>query len=156
MELICEAYLYAASRAQTLRTIVKPEVEKGSIVIADRSFLTSYTNQAYGREIGIKKVMEINKVAIEVIKPDIIVYLDLPIKIGISRVLDHDGDKFECLPEDFYKKVERGYRLVQKLPEFNKKWISIDANGTEEEVFERIKEKLLPRILSRWKKVSRQ
>ena len=38
MDPVCEAYLYAASRAQTLRTVVKPILDKGGIVISDRSF----------------------------------------------------------------------------------------------------------------------
>ena len=45
MDSICEAYLYASSRAQTLRTIIKPVLEKNGIVIADRSFITSLAFQ---------------------------------------------------------------------------------------------------------------
>ena len=61
MNPVCEAYLYAASRAQSLRKIVKPALEKGSIVISDRSFISSLAYQGAARKIGIEKVLEINK-----------------------------------------------------------------------------------------------
>lgn len=41
MHPLTNAYLYAAARAQTLQTIVKPTLEAGKIVISDRSFLSS-------------------------------------------------------------------------------------------------------------------
>ena len=41
MHPLTNAYLYAAARAQTLQTIVKPALERGDIVISDRSFLSS-------------------------------------------------------------------------------------------------------------------
>lgn len=138
MEPICEAYLYAASRAQALRTIVKPILKKGGIVVSDRNFLTSLTNQAYGRKLGYDLVMSINKEAIENYIPDKIVFLDLPIKEGMKRTFDNEGDKFESLGEDFYKRVYKGYKEVQKKDEFKDKWINVNAQGTIDEIFERI------------------
>jgi dTMP kinase len=45
MHPLTNAYLYAAARAQTLHTIVKPALEKGNIVVSDRSFLSSCAYQ---------------------------------------------------------------------------------------------------------------
>jgi len=138
MEPVCEAYLYASARAQSLRKIVKQSDKKKTIVISDRSFLTSVANQGEGRDLGIKNVLEINKKAIEGFIPDIVLYLDLPIEIGLQRVFDHGGDKFESMGIDFYKKVALGYKKIQKVKGYFKKWINIDAQGTEKEVFDRI------------------
>ena len=41
MHPLTNAYLYAAARAQTLQTVVKPALERGDIVVSDRSFLSS-------------------------------------------------------------------------------------------------------------------
>jgi dTMP kinase len=152
MEPICEAYLYAASRAQALRKVVKPALKRGAVVISDRSFLTSYTIQAFAREIGLDKVRAINNIAIEVVEPDNVIFLDLPINTGLSRTEDHDGDKFESFPKEFYEKIKKGYDTVKELPEFNSKWIDISAEGSEEEVFERIKGKIVPLILAHFDK----
>lgn len=135
MEQVCEVYLYAASRAQSLRQIVRPALDRNAVVIADRSFLTALTNQAYGRELGFERVYEINKHTIDGIIPDYIFYFDLPISIGMRRSFDAKGDKFESLGEDFYTRVYNGYKEVSQIDMFKNKWVNIDANGTEEEVF---------------------
>lgn len=45
MHPLTNAYLYAAARAQTLHTIVKPAIDAGKIVVSDRSFLSSCAYQ---------------------------------------------------------------------------------------------------------------
>lgn len=45
MHPITNAYLYAAARAQTLHTVVKPALESGKVVVSDRSFLSSLAYQ---------------------------------------------------------------------------------------------------------------
>ncbi|MBX4187602.1 MAG: dTMP kinase [Candidatus Doudnabacteria bacterium] len=59
-----EACLYAASRAQTLRMVIAPALERGAIVVADRSFISSLAFQGAGRELGIESVLELNRNAI--------------------------------------------------------------------------------------------
>lgn len=138
MDSICEAYLYAASRAQALRKVVKPVLEKDGIVVSDRSFITALAYQGYVRKLGVDTVLEINRHAVDGIYPDIIFYLDMPIKMGLSRTFDKDGDKWEGLGEDFFVEVEKAYAEVAKLPLFEGKWVNIDATGTKKEVFEEI------------------
>lgn len=65
MDPICEAYLYAASRAQSLRHLVRPTLEAGGIVIADRSFISSLAYQGEARGLGLDRIMEINQHAVE-------------------------------------------------------------------------------------------
>ena len=136
----CEAYLYAASRAQSLRKIVMPVLEKGGIVISDRSFISSLAYQGFTRKLGIDKVLEINKIAIEKTEPDLILFFNLDPEIGLSRTFDKKGDKFESENIEFFKQIEQGYSGVSKLPNFEKKWFNIDARGSESEVFNRIKD----------------
>jgi len=142
MHHICEAYLYAASRAQSLRSVVKPVLDKGGIVVADRSFLSSLTNQAFGRELGFDKVYSINKQAIEEVMPDVIIYLDYDIDKGMKRVFDKKGDKFERMGEDvyksFYDRVSKGYEFASAHPDFSDVWLTIDATGTVDEVFDKV------------------
>lgn len=142
MEHLCEAYLYAASRAQSLRKIVKPVLDSEGIVISDRSFLSSLTNQAFGRELGFETVYNLNKEAIKGFFPDLIFYLELDIKEGMERSYDHQGDKFERMTEEFYmpfyKRVSDGYEFISDHPDFKDKFVRIDASGSEDEVFDEI------------------
>lgn len=148
MHPICEAYLYAASRAQTLNTIVKDTLNDNGIVIADRSFLTSTAWQGEARGLGISKIIKINKTATEGCIPNIVIYLNMNIKEGMSRTFDKDGDKFEKMDISFFEKAEKGYKKIQKKKGCFDKWINIDAKGTREEVFERIKKELEKTIAS--------
>jgi len=136
MDPVCEQYLYAASRAQTLRCVVTPVLKKGGIVISDRSFFTSIANQGFGRGLGLKKVLEINKSAVDGIWPDKVIVVDTQMDVALSRVKDHGGDKFESYSKDFYCKVHNGYKATAKLyPKIVK---IIDGNGIPEAVHGRI------------------
>jgi len=154
MEPICEAYLYAASRAQSLRKVVRPVLERGGVVISDRSFLSSLTNQAFGRELGFDRVYGINREAIRDLMPDLIIYLVFDIEKGMERAFDKKGDKFERMGEDvyrsFYKRVSDGYEFVSQHPDFKDKWITIDASGTVEEVFSDLLQSIEPRLEHLW------
>lgn len=134
MEPICEAYLYAASRAQTLRSVVKPEIEKGNIVVSDRNFLTSLSFQAFGRGLGLDKVWNINKIAVEEMIPDMIIFLDLNVETAISRTQDADGDKFEKLGRNFFEKARGGYLKAGKSNMLKNSFVVIDASSSIEEI----------------------
>ncbi len=142
MEPVCEAYLYAAARAQSLRKLTKPVLEKGGIVIGDRSFLTSLAYQGFGRGLKWEKVLEINRSALEGIEPDLIIYLDLPFRTGLARTFDKEGDKFESEELKFFEKVSRGYKKLSRLPIFSKKWLTVRAIGEIEGVFHKVLRKI--------------
>lgn len=89
MHPLTNAYLFAAARAQTLETIVKPALESGDIVISDRSFLSSCAIQGEAQGLGIDRVLEINKEAIAGVIPDIVLYLEIDIDLALSRTSDH-------------------------------------------------------------------
>jgi dTMP kinase len=135
-----EAYLYAAARAQSLRTVVKPVLDRGGIVVSDRSFISSLAYQGYARGLGIKRVMEINKEAVDGILPNIILYIDLDPAIGVKRTFDKSGDKFEKEDLAFFKKIEQGYKEVSKLDNFREIWQNIDGTGDKDSVSRRIRD----------------
>jgi dTMP kinase len=138
MHPLTNAYLYAAARAQTLQTIVKPALERGDIVVSDRSFLSSCAIQWEAQWLGINTVLWINKTAVGKLIPDIILYLDIDIEVALSRTFDADGDKFEKQSKEFYQAIVRGYEKCEKWNKIKDRFFRIDANGSEEEVFERI------------------
>lgn len=149
MEPLCEAYLLAAARAQSLRAVVQPVLAKGNFVVSDRSFLTSLANQARGRDMGFETIMEINKYAVDGIFPDLIIFIDLDIETALQRTSDNFHDKFENLGRDFHTKVLEGYKQSAAHDMFRDIWITIDGSGTEDEVFARIKTQIAPWIKAR-------
>lgn len=142
MDPICEAYLYAAARAQLLKTKVKETLDWWGYVVADRCVISSLAYQWYARWVWIDKVMSINKEAITECIPDVVIYLEADIDKSLARTFDADGDKFETFGKGFFLKVERGYRQVSKMNEFSQQRHVVNASGTKEEVHQRIREVL--------------
>ena len=132
MDPICDHYLYAAARAQSLSKIVKPSLKSKKFVVSDRSFISALV-----RDIETKKALKINAAAIENLLPDLIFYIKLDPETGLSRIKDGDNDKFERKGIAFYKKINKGYELVSRMRMFKGKWINIDGRGSEDEVFKK-------------------
>lgn len=143
---LCSAYLYAAARAQLLPTVVFAVIERGGIVVSDRSFVTSLTNQAVGLELGLETVLQINLPAIEKHLPDIIVHLNLSLEVALARVFDHSNDRWERYPREFYEKVLKGHERASQLPLLRDRWFTVNATGSVEEVFERVKNVVLQNL----------
>ncbi len=142
MHPLTNAYLFAAARAQTLHTIVAPALKGWYTVVADRCFLSSAVIQWEAQWLGMERVIKINAESVKTILPDLIIYLDIDIDTALVRAGDPVWDKFEKKGRDFYEAIIRGYEKCEKFDELKKKFIRIDANGSEEEVFARIIKKL--------------
>ncbi len=141
MDPICEAYLYAAARAQLLYTVVKPALDRGAIVIADRSVVSSLAYQGYARGVGVDKFCDINRQAIISCLPTTIFYLEGDVEHSMARI--DDADKFESMWVDFFQKVEEGYQKVSGIHIFKHARQTIDARGSVDEVFARIVERIV-------------
>jgi len=142
MHPVCEAYLYAASRAQTLHGVVRPVLKSGGIVISDRSFISSLAFQGFGRRLGKTAILEINAIAVRNFVPNIVIYLDVKPEVGLARIGDQTGDKFEREAVPFFERVRRGYLEISRMPDFQNKWITIDGEQTEPGVFAQILNKI--------------
>lgn len=144
MDPVCEAYLYAASRAQSLRSIVIPNLGRNHIVVSDRSLVTSLVYQGIMRNVGIRRVMSINLEATRNCLPDKVIYLGLDTETALSRTSDKAGDKWEKESVKFFDKARKGYLVVERYwrlqhwMNYKKCWINVDASGSIEEVFNRI------------------
>jgi len=135
MDPVAEAYLFAAARAQLLRSVVKPALERGATIISDRNYVSSIAFQGFGRELGFTKILKINEVAIAECKPDLILFLDTPLDVALTRTSDKSGDKFESLDRSFFEKVREGYQAMSEHPWTKDIWRPINANRPVEEVF---------------------
>lgn len=95
MEPLCEQHLYAASRSQTLRKVIRPVLGAEGIVVSDRSVITSMAYQGFGRGLGVGTVLEINRLAVGDIWPDKVLVINTDLGTALGRARDFSGDKFE-------------------------------------------------------------
>lgn len=135
MSPITESLLYAASRAQHVSEKIRPAVEDGKIVISDRFVYSSLAYQGAARGLGVDIVMEINKFAMDGIKPNRIIFFDIKPEITLERkTIGREMDRLELEGLNFHNLVYNGYKeAINKYPD---NVVVIDANKSEDEVFE--------------------
>ena len=81
-----ELLLFAASRAQLVREVVRPALQAGRIVISDRFLDSTTVYQGVARNIPVGVTGRINAFAVGVCLPDITFLLDLDRNAARSRL----------------------------------------------------------------------
>ncbi|WP_273705016.1 dTMP kinase [Leuconostoc mesenteroides] len=123
-----EALLYTAARRQHLVENIKPALDQNKIVISDRYVDSSLAYQGGGRGLGIDNIWEINQFAIDGLLPDMTIYLDVPVEIGLARVNEKRQGKIDRLDKEsisFHQKVRETYLKLQS--EFSDRIKIVDA-----------------------------
>lgn len=114
MGAVCEALLYAASRAQHVYEVINPALSSGKMVICDRFVDSSMVYQGYGRGLGEEMVGTINGYAIQDSRPDVTFLITIPPEVGIMRKnMDGKLDRLELEDIQFHKRVYEGYNRLK-------------------------------------------
>jgi dTMP kinase len=130
-----EASLYAASRAQHVEEVIRPALERGSIVLCDRYIDSSVAYQGGARGLGLEQVLELNLAAVGGLMPDRTFLLLLEPGDAIGR-LRREHDRLEREGVDFHARVDAAYReLAERFPE---RIVVLDASLPPGDLAERI------------------
>jgi dTMP kinase len=84
---VAEFLLFAADRAQHFHEVIVPALRANKLVISDRMGDSSLVYQGYGRGIDKEKIKMVNEWAMQYIKPNLILYLRVPLHIAQDRLL---------------------------------------------------------------------
>ena len=112
-----ELLLFSASRAQLVREIIQPYLNKGYYVLSDRFHDSSTAYQGFGRGLSVDAISKIHNLAIETTVPDITFFIDIPVSLAFKRKAQknrQDLDRIEISDTDFYEKVRNGYLRLAK------------------------------------------
>lgn len=133
----CEAHLICASRSQHVARIIRPALRKGAVVLCDRFSDSTMAYQGYGRQLDLKNLETLNRIATGTVAPDLTLLLDLPVSIGLARRRrERYRNRLDREPRGFYERVRNGYlQLAARHPRRIK---IIDANPDPEAVEEEI------------------
>lgn len=126
MNPVCEALLYAASRAQHVHEVIKPEVENGKIVICTRYVYSSLVYQGIARGLGVDMVSSINNAAIQGVMADLTIFFDMDPEAALKRKRSGgNADRLELEDVNFHRMVYNGYKQIISK---NKDILVVDAS----------------------------
>ena len=135
-----ELLLFNASRAHLVSQVIRPSLEKGTVVICDRFADSTTVYQGYGRGLDFALIEAANNIATQGLRPDLIVLLDIPVDQGLAR--KRLGDRFEREGLAFHQRVRQGYlEMAKKDPE---RWLVVDGSLPKKEIERLIWEKVEP------------
>jgi len=137
-----EALLYAADRSHHIRTLVRPALQRGEIVVQDRYLDSSVAYQGAGRVLDPTEVRNISVWATENLMPDLTVVLDVPASVAKERQAagERQYDRLEAEAEDFHTRVRESYlALAAEEPH---RFLVIDGESSIEEIHRAIVDKV--------------
>ena len=136
MDPVTEMMIYAAARAQHVRELIIPALERGNVVICDRFVDSSVAYQAYGRDLG-DMVGTVNSYATGGLTPDITFWLDIDPEAGKARASKAgELDRLELEKMEFHYRVREGYRRITEAEPARVK--RIDASESVDSIREHI------------------
>ncbi|MEX1177122.1 MAG: dTMP kinase [Nitriliruptor sp.] len=144
-----EALLYAAARAQHVDEIIRPALERGSVVLCDRYVDSSIVYQGAGRGLGERSVADLNAWATGELRPDLVVLLDVDADEGLRRVSDGGAppDRLEAAGLDFHRSVAAAYRRVAgRDPD---RYLVLDATRPVERLHHEVRTRVLAMLSAR-------
>ncbi len=146
MDGVTEALLYAASRAQHVRQVIRPAVAAGKVILCDRFVDSSVAYQGGGRQLGVQQVLDINAPAVDGTLPMATIYLDIDHETSLKRRSAASTlDRIEMEADSFHARTEAAYReLIARDPG---RFIVVDATQSPEEIGSQVARKVLARLM---------
>ncbi len=137
-----EALLYAAARAQHMDELIIPSLQNGKHVIVDRFVDASLAYQGVARNLGLKRIRDLNEWAMKGVYPDRTYLLDIDPKVGLSRAKSRQSlDRIEQEALSFHQEIRKAYLNLSKI--HPQRYVLIDASQKPDEVFGLVQKDLL-------------
>jgi dTMP kinase len=131
MQATAEVLLYSASRAQLVGQVIRPALEAGRVVLCDRYAESTMAYQGFGHRLDRELLRAITAFATGGLRPDLIVYLDIPVEQGLQRKQlgfrngACEWNRMDQKELDFHQRARSGY--LQMAAEEPERWCVIDA-----------------------------
>jgi dTMP kinase len=114
---LAELLLYAADRAQHVRTLLKPALETSHIVLSDRYADATVAYQGAGRGFPPALIAQVVELATGGLKPDLTLIFDLSVAECVSRTRrrSHDenvADRLDSEDAIFHTRVRNAYLQI--------------------------------------------
>jgi len=130
---LAELLLFLAARADLTERVIRPALEAGRDVVADRFSDSSVAYQGAGRELGVGEVISLCDRATDGLWPDVTVLLKIDPEDSIGRAAGED--RFEAEGLLLQQTVAQAYDEIATITD---RFAIVDATGSIEEVHARV------------------
>lgn len=126
MSVECELYLFMAARAQLVAEKIRPALREGRVVVCDRFLYSSAAYQGAAGGLGIANVLRTGRLAVDGVRPDRVIVLDLDPSEALVRLRGRRGDRISARGLRYQEAVRRGFREVARR--LGRRAIVVDAS----------------------------
>ncbi len=154
MGMRCEMMLYMASRAQLVEEGIRPALDRGELVLADRFISSTLAYQGTAGGLDREAILSVGRVAVGSAWPDLTVLFDLDAAAAARRIAGPPkrrkhvqatgptlfSDRVELRPPDYHRRVRQGF-LAQADAD-PQRHLVIDAAPDPDRVFQSLLEGL--------------
>jgi dTMP kinase len=133
-----QLFLLGSAMNQVAEEVI---ISSDSVVLVDRFVDTTMAYHGGGLELGIDAVKEVYAPILRRLTPDLVVVLDLPVDLIMTR--KHPGDRIEAADPAFYERVRETYLAIASQ---TSNTVVVDATRTPTEVHYGILELVLARL----------
>ena len=140
-----ELLMMFAARAQHIKHVIQPALDKGTWVLCDRFTDATYAYQGGGRNMDLSTIQWLENFVQADLRPDLTLLLDAPIQLGMQRAAQRGKlDRFESEKMAFFEKVRQAYLSIAEQQ--SKRVKIIDATQSLESVQSQIKHVLMQHL----------
>lgn len=117
LQAITEALLFSAARVELVAQQVAPALARGSIVVAERGYLSTLVYQALATRPGLDVawVLDLTRRVHGACLPDVVFVLDVGAAVATTRRASRASDRIEARDADYHERVRAGFVRATQL-----------------------------------------
>jgi dTMP kinase len=106
-----ELLLMFAARAEHIKQVINPALNRGDWVLCDRFVDATFAYQGGGRGVSQQRIQALSDWTLQGLMPELTLLFDLPVEIGLKRVVQRNEaiDRFEQEKVTFFEKIRESY-----------------------------------------------
>lgn len=122
-----EVLLLSAARAQHVREVIRPALDRDEWVVCDRFVDSTYAYQGGGSGLDHERIRSVQAFATDGLEPDVRILLDVPVDVGLRRryAEPESINRIDLADITYHQRVRDAFlALAAGTPEG---WMVIDA-----------------------------
>ncbi len=127
---LAEAILFAAARADHVDQTIRPALERGAWVLCDRFYDSARVYQGSTGEVPAEHLTALEEIAVDDVRPDLTLLLDVPVEIGLARAAARRGtetaDRFEKEGVEIHERRRRAFLALARTEP--RRFVVVDAS----------------------------